>query len=96
MTDDSSPDAARDERHLEQVRAARAAGDLAAERAALGQLLNPYWEWARSIAFGQLVGVPDRAADAEVIAQEVIAELLKILKRDGWPDTPFHHLAQAT
>lgn len=75
--------------------AARAAGDLAAERAALGQLLSPYWEWARSIAFGQLMGVPDRAADAEVIAQELIAELLKILKRDIVPDIPFHLLAQA-
>lgn len=77
------------------MRAARAVGDLAAERAALGQLLNPYWEWARSIAFGQLVGVSDRAADAEVIAQEVIAELLRILKRESHPDTPFHLLARA-
>jgi hypothetical protein len=72
LTDTSSPDASRDETNLQALRAARDAGDVAGERDALARLLAPYWLWGRSIAYAKINGVPNRGADAEEIAQELV------------------------
>ena len=96
MKKDPSPDASRDELHLAELRAARAAGDVAAEREALGQLLGPYWEWARSIAYARLRGVPDRAGEAEVIAQQVMLALVRLVGRKTEFGSPFHVVARVT
>jgi DNA-directed RNA polymerase specialized sigma24 family protein len=94
MTDDASPDEARDELHLKALRAARAAGDMAAEREALGKLLAPYWEWARSIAYARLAGVSDRAGEAEVIAQLLTLRLFRTLAKKTEFAYPFHVVAR--
>jgi DNA-directed RNA polymerase specialized sigma24 family protein len=95
MTDDASPDEARDQRHLKALKAARAAGDGAAEREALGKLLAPYWQWARTVAYGKLAGAPDRAGNSEVIAQEVTAKLAElVVKEPEAGDAPVHVLAR--
>src|SRR4051794_35196753 len=95
MNNDSQPDLDRDQRHLRAVRAAQATGDAIALRTALGQLVGPYWVWARSIAFGKLTGVADRAGDAEVIAQEVTAKLAElVVKKPDDSDAPVHILAR--
>ncbi len=75
MTDNPSPDAARDEVHLQAVRHARGAGDLHAAREAMGQLLGPYWAWARLVAYAKLERVPNRDADAGDVAQNLIERL---------------------
>jgi len=90
MTEDPSPDAARDERNLRALRAARASGGSAAEREALARLLEPYWGWARSIAYAKIHGVPNRQADADEIAQELIGRLVKALNTKLEFDAPFH------
>jgi DNA-directed RNA polymerase specialized sigma24 family protein len=95
MNKQSQPDLDRDDRNLRAVRAAQAGGDAIALRTALGQLVGPYWEWARSIAFGKLSGVPDRAGNAEVIAQEVTAKLTELaVKEPEDADAPMHILAR--
>ncbi len=94
MKDDASPDEARDERYLRALRAARAAGDAPAEREALGKLLAPYWEWARSIAYGRLVGVSDRSGEAEVLAQQLTLRLFRALDRKTEFERPFHVVAR--
>jgi RNA polymerase sigma factor (sigma-70 family) len=94
MTGDASPDESRDEHYLRALRAARAAGDTGAERAALGQLLTPYWEWARSIAYARLAGVADRAGDAEVIAQLLTTKLFGVVSRKTEFESPFHVVAR--
>jgi RNA polymerase sigma factor (sigma-70 family) len=94
MNEDSSPDAARDEVHLAALRAARDAGDISAERDALGQLLGPYWEWARSIAYSRLRGVADRSGEAEVIAQQLMLGLVRLLSRKTEFTSPFHVVAR--
>ncbi len=94
MNEDSSPDAARDEVHLAALRAARAAGDISAEREALGQLLGPYWEWARSIAYSRLRGVADQSGEAEVIAQRLMLVLVRLLGRKTEFTSPFHVVAR--
>jgi RNA polymerase sigma factor (sigma-70 family) len=86
------PGAARDESNLQALRDARSAGDIVAERAALARLLAPYWDWGRSVAYGKLNGVPNRAANADEIAQELIRRLMKPLKKLDF-DIPFHALA---
>lgn len=94
MNEDSSPDAARDEVHLAAFRAARAAGDVPAEREALGRLLGPYWEWARSIAYSRLRGVADQSGEAEVIAQQLMLALVRLLGRKTEFTSPFHVVAR--
>jgi RNA polymerase sigma-70 factor, ECF subfamily len=92
MNDDSHPDRARDERNLAAVRDANADGDEVALRDALTELVVPYWGWARTIAYSKLDGVDNRGAEADAIAQEVIAELVTIVKREDIA-IPFHLLA---
>lgn len=95
MNNDSHPDLARDERNLRAVRAAQAADDSVALRTALGQLVSPYWEWARSVAHGKLAGAADRAGTADVIAQEVTAKLAElVVKEPEDSDAPVHALAR--
>jgi RNA polymerase sigma factor (sigma-70 family) len=94
VNSDSRPDRTRDERNLAAVREAKVANDTLALRGALGQLVSPYWEWARWIAFGNLAGVDDRAADAEVIAQELTAKLAQIVKDEEDIGIPFDILAR--
>lgn len=96
MNKDASPDASRDEHHLAAIRVARTVGDVAAEREALGQLVGPYWEWARSIAYARLRGVPDRAGEAEVIAQQLMLALVRLLRRKTEFGCPFHVVARVT
>lgn len=95
MNKDSQPDLDRDDRNLRTVRAAQAAGDQAALRTALGQLVSPYWAFARSVAYAQLSGAADRAGTADVIAQEVTAKLAElVLKQPEVGDAPIHILAR--
>ena len=93
MTGDPSADAARDERNLRSLRVARASGDSAAERDALARLLEPYWGWARSIAYAKIRGVPNRQAAADEIAQELVGRLVKALNKKLEFDAPFHLVA---
>ncbi|HWX95357.1 MAG TPA: sigma-70 family RNA polymerase sigma factor [Solirubrobacteraceae bacterium] len=93
MTHTSSPDAARDEANLQALRDARNAGDVAGERDALARLLAPYWLWGRSIAYAKINGVPNRAADAEEIAQELMRRLVKALNAKLDFQTAFHVVA---
>ncbi|MHB8695017.1 MAG: sigma factor-like helix-turn-helix DNA-binding protein [Solirubrobacteraceae bacterium] len=79
---------------MKAVRDAKASNDTLALREALGQLVSPYWEWARWIAFGNIAGVDDRAADAEVIAQELTAKLAQIVKDEEDIGIPFDILAR--
>ncbi|HEX3853855.1 MAG TPA: sigma-70 family RNA polymerase sigma factor, partial [Polyangiaceae bacterium] len=76
------------------LRVARNAGNAASERDALGKLLAPYWEWARSIAYGRLAGVSDRAGEAEVIAQQLTLRLYRALARKTEFEHPFHVVAR--
>jgi len=93
MTDNPSPDAARDEVHLQTVRDARAAGDLHAAREAMGRLLGPYWHWARLVAYAKLERVPNRDADARDVAQNVTERLVKTLNKKLNFTGPFHVVA---
>lgn len=93
MTDNPSPDAARDELHLQAVRDARAAGDLHAAREAMGQLLGPYWDWARLVAYAKLDQIPNRDADARDVAQSLIERLVKTLNKKLTFTGPFHVVA---
>jgi RNA polymerase sigma factor (sigma-70 family) len=95
MSEAPSPPDARDERFLRRARAARAAGDAAAEREAISRLLEPYWSWARSIAYGKIVGVDDPAADAEEIAGDLLRRLARVLERKLEFDTSFRGVAFA-
>jgi RNA polymerase sigma factor (sigma-70 family) len=81
MSEEPNPSDARDERFLREARRARAAGDATAEREAISRLLEPYWEWARSIAYGRIEGVDDPGTDAEEIAQELMRRLASALER---------------
>jgi RNA polymerase sigma factor (sigma-70 family) len=76
------------------VRGARTAGNAAAEHEALGKLLAPYWDWARSIAYARLVGVADRSGEAEVIAQLLTTTLFRIVTRKTEFERPFHVVAR--
>ncbi len=95
MSDAPSPPDARDERFLRRARAARTGGDAVAEREAISRLLEPYWSWARSIAYGKIVGVDDPAADAEEIAGDLLRRLARVLERKLELDTSFRTLAFA-
>ena len=90
MTDDPSPDAARDERNLQALRKARAVGDELAARRAMADLLDPYRNSVRTIAYGRLEGVSDRAGEAERVAQDVMVRLLVALKKRLHFRVPFH------
>jgi RNA polymerase sigma factor (sigma-70 family) len=90
-----SPSEDRDERFLRQARAAREAGDAAAEREAISRLVEPYWQWARTIAYGRIGGVGDPSADAEEIAQELMRRLVLMLGRKLEFDTSFRAVAVA-
>jgi RNA polymerase sigma-70 factor (ECF subfamily) len=94
MSEASPPDD-RDERFLRQARAARAAGYAAGEREAISRLIEPYWSWARTIAYGRIGGVGDPAADAEEIAQELMRRLVLLLGRKLEFDTSFRAVAVA-
>lgn len=95
MSEEPSPIDARDERFLRRVRAARAAGDGAAEREAISRLLEPYWSWARSIAYGKIGGADDPEADAEEIAGDLLRRLARLLERKLEFDTSFRAVAFA-
>ncbi len=93
MSDPASSDEERDERNLKALRDARASGTLAAQQDALARLLDPYWGWGRSIAYGKIKGVPNRHSDAEEIAQELIRRLVKALENKLEFAQPFHVVA---
>lgn len=93
MSEESSPADSRDERFLRRARAARAAGDAAAEREAISRLIEPYWSWGRSVAYGRIGGVDDPAADAEEIAQDLLRRLARLLERKLEFDTSFRTVA---
>jgi len=95
MTEGASPVDARDELFLRRVRAARAGGDAAAEHEAISRLIEPYWSWGRSIAYGKLGGADDPAADAEEIAQDLLRRLARLLETKLEFDTPFRVVASA-
>jgi len=85
----------RDERLLRRARAARGAGDVAGEREAITRLIEPYWSWGRSIAYGKIGGVDDPAADAEEIAQDLLRRLAQMLRTKLEFDTSFRGVATA-
>jgi RNA polymerase sigma factor (sigma-70 family) len=93
MSEEPNPIDARDERFLKEARRARAAGDGAAEREAISRLLEPYSDWARSIAYGRIDGVDDPATDAEEIAQELMRRLVLLLARKLEFDISFRAVA---
>lgn len=93
MSEESSPADTRDERFLRRARAARAAGDAAAEREAISRLIEPYWSWGRSVAYGRIGGVDDPSADAEEIAQDLLRRLARLLERKLEFDTTFRTVA---
>ncbi|HXQ88476.1 MAG TPA: sigma-70 family RNA polymerase sigma factor [Solirubrobacterales bacterium] len=95
MSEEPSQIDVRDERFLRRARAARAAGDAVPEREAISRLLEPYWSWARSIAYGKIVGVDDPAADAEEIAGDLLRRLARVLERKLEFDTSFRTVAFA-
>ncbi|HEY6729916.1 MAG TPA: sigma-70 family RNA polymerase sigma factor [Solirubrobacterales bacterium] len=95
MSEEPSPTDVRDERFLRRARAARAAGDTAAEREAISRLIEPYWSWGRSIAYGKIGGVDDPAADAEEIAQDLLRRLAHLLENKLEFDTPFRWVVSA-
>lgn len=95
MSEFPSPPDARDERYLRRVRAARAAGDPAAEREAISRLIEPYWSWGRSIAYGKIGGADDPEADAEEIAGDLLRRLVRLLERKLEFDTSFRAIAFA-
>ena len=90
MTDDASPDAARDERNLQALRDARAEDDDFAARSALADLLDPYRQVTRSIAYGRLEGVPNRADEATRVAQDVMVRVIAALNKHLDFPMPFH------
>lgn len=93
MSDDPTPEEQRDELHLQELRTARAKSDAQAEEAALRRLLEPYWGWARSIAYGRLGDIPNRGAAAEEIAQETLRRLVDALMAKLNFEKPFHVVA---
>jgi RNA polymerase sigma factor (sigma-70 family) len=95
MSEEPNPTDARDERFLRRARAARSAGDTAAEREAISRLLEPYWSWARSIAYGKIGGADDPEADAEEIAGDLLRRLARLLERKLEFDTSFRVIAFA-
>lgn len=95
MSEEPSQIEIRDQRLLRRVREARGAGDGAAEREAISRLLEPYWSWARSIAYGKIAGVDDPAADAEEIAGDLLRRLARLLERKLDFDTSFRAIAFA-
>ena len=95
MTEELSSTDARDERFLRRVRAARSAGDTAAEREAISRLIEPYYTWAYSIAYGKIGGADDPKADAEEIAGDLLRRLARLLERKLSFDTSFRVIAFA-
>jgi DNA-directed RNA polymerase specialized sigma24 family protein len=95
MTGNPSPDEQRDQGHLGALRAARAAGDEFAARKALADLVDPYRQVTRNIAYGRLEGVPNRSEEATRIAQDVMVRVVAALnKRLNFP-MPFHVVVAA-
>lgn len=90
MSSDPTSDTERDQRHLEALRASRAAGDPVAERKALADLLDPYRQVTRNIAYGRLGGVPNRADEASRITQEVMVRVVSALSKRLEFSVPFH------
>lgn len=95
MIEEPNPADARDERLLRRVRAARAAGDEGAEREAISRLIEPYWAWGRSIAYGKIGGADDPKADAEEIAGDLLRRLARLLETKLEFETPFRVVASA-
>lgn len=93
MDKEPSPTDARDERFLRRARAARSAGDDPAEREAISRLIEPYWPWARSIAYGKIGGADDPDADAEEIAGDLLRRLARLLERKLEFDSSFRVIA---
>ncbi len=90
---DTSPDAARDATNLQALRDARGVGSVPGERDALTRLLAPYAQWGHSIAYAKINGVPNRSADADEIAQELMSRLVKLLNEKLDFEMPFHVVA---
>lgn len=59
----------------------------------MGQLLGPYWDWARLVAYAKLERVPNRDADARDVAQNLIERLVKTLDKKLTFTGPFHVVA---
>ena len=95
MSEQQSPPDARDERFLRRARAARAAGDRAGEREAISRLIEPYYSWAYSIAYGKIGGADDPKADAEEIAGDLLRRLARLLERKLDFDASFRVIAFA-
>jgi DNA-directed RNA polymerase specialized sigma24 family protein len=90
MTGNPSPDEERDQRHLEALRSARAAGDEFAARRALADLVHPYHQVTRNSAYGRLEGVPNRSEEATRIAQDVMVRVVAALNKRLDFSMPFH------
>jgi RNA polymerase sigma factor (sigma-70 family) len=93
MSEEPKPPDARDEHFLGRARAARAGGDGVAEREAISRLLEPYWSWAYSVAYGRIGGADDPKADAEEIAVDLLRRLARMLERKLEFDTSFRVVA---
>lgn len=93
MNDPPSPDEARDEAQLKALAMARAVGDIAALREAMGLLIGPYWEYARGIAFSRLASSQNREQDAEEVAAAVSSRLVKALNDKTDFGKPFWKVA---
>lgn len=93
MSEEPTPPDAHDEHFLRRARAARGAGDAVAEREAISRLLEPYWPWARTIAYGRIGGADDPKADAEEIAVDLLRRLARLLERKLEFDTSFRVVA---
>ena len=56
----------------------------------MADLLDPYWNSVRTIAYGRLEGVSDRAGEAERVAQDVMVRLVAALNKRLRFSVPFH------
>src|SRR5262249_19793295 len=61
-----------------------------AARKAMADLLHPYLEVTRNIAYGRLEGVPDRTEQASCLAQDVMVRLIAALNKRLNFGSPFH------
>lgn len=100
MPDDRLPDSRakdreRDTRNLAALREAQAAGDGAAAKAALARLIVPYLQVTRTIAYGELQGVENRADEASRIAQDTMVRVIKALNKDSELSSPIHAVVAA-
>ena len=81
------------EKLLRRAREARSAGDEDRERELITQILGPYFNWGRQIAYARIAGAEDRAADAEEIAGALLLRLVQVLQKKLEFDSSFHVVA---